>query len=222
MRHALPRFAAPLLLAALLSPAGAHAAESAAVIDSASFFPRWLHPSVSAGFSWIASPHAVGDRYAPGLVLGGALAVTPASRLRVALEGAYHDLPNGANAYYGEYQGGSATPLYNSSGIGDGSATLFTATVAMRVWRQLRFEAGGGGGYFNSGYPKILFIDGATGEYFRVPGESGWGPAVTAGISYEFKVRRRERIGVSARWLRLDRSPEQLDFVPLRVHYRFD
>lgn len=226
MRHAPPIATAFALAALLLLPAAAAAREENAVVDSSRFFPRWLRGSVHAGMSWIASPKAVGDRYSPGLVLGGALSVAPAPRLRVAVEAAYHDLPNGSNAYYGTWQssggGIGTTPLYNGARIGNGSATLFGAVAGLRLWRELRLEAGAGGGYFNSGYPKILFIDGATGEYFRVPGESGWGPSFTAGLAYEFKVRKQEKLLLSARWLRLDRSPEQLDFVPIRVGYRFD
>ena len=226
MRHVTPIAAAFTLAITLLLPAAAAASEPVVVVDSTGFFPRWLHASVSAGFSWIASPHEVGDRYAPGLVLGGALSVMPATRLRVTLEAAYHDLPSASTGYYGTWQssggGIGSTPLYSGARLGNGSATLFGAVAAVRLWRELRLEAGGGGGYFDSGYPKILFIDGATGEYFRVPGESGWGALLTAGLSYEFKVRKRERLVVSGRWLRLDRSPEQLGFVPIRVGYRFD
>lgn len=205
------------------SPRGARAE---AAPDSSGFFPAWMHASILAGVSWMQSPHEVSDRYTPGLALGGSLSLKPAPRLRVSAEVDYLDLPSDGNGYYGTWQSNngvvSSTALGSQQGLGMGHAIPVLGLVTTRVWRGLWLEGGAGVGYFDSGYPDIQFIDGVTGDWVSIPGRSGWGAAAAAGLSYEFKVRSTDHLYASFRWMRLARDPAKLDFVPLRLGYRFD
>jgi hypothetical protein len=220
-------FLVTVLLLALPAAAWARRGpDLAAGPDTSRFLPRWLHASLEAGVSWMQGPHEVSNRYSAGLAFGGAFWVAPAAGVRVSAQVEYFDLPNGGNGSFGTYQrsGGqtNTTPLYNYNAFGGGHTIEGLGVVSVRAWRGVWVEGGAGHGYFASGYPKILFFDGATGEAISIPGESGWGPAYTAGAAYEFTVRRREHLYVSGRWTRLERGNVQLDFVPLRIGVRFD
>lgn len=186
--------------------------------------PRWLHGSAAAGLSWMQAPHEVKARYGPGVAFDGGFWVAPAPRVRLSLEAEYLDLPSNSNGYYGTYQSSNgmtyATPLAAYGDLGNGHTIDGFGVLSMRPWRQLWIEAGTGGGYFSSGYPAVQFIDGATGDTISVPGQSGWGGAFTAGLSYEFTVRKKDHLYVSARWVRLERDTRVLHLVPLRIGYR--
>lgn len=193
--------------------------------DSSRFLPRWMHASLEAGVSWMQSPREVSDRYRAGVAFSGALTASAAPRMRVATRLEYLDLPNGAYGYYGSYQtqGGQvySVPRGRYNAFSGGRSVEALALAAVRPWRNLWLEAGAGHGYFASGYPRIQFIDGATGEWIDVPGQSGWGPVWTAGVSYDFVVKKRDHLFASARWTRLERGGLSLDFVPLGIGYRF-
>lgn len=194
--------------------------------DSARFLPRWMNASLEAGVSWMASPREVGDRYRAGVAFGGELVATAAPRLRLGLRFEYLDLPNGARGYLGTYtvHDSQAVAIPSSSYNGfHGGHTLDGLVVAsVRPWRNLWLEAGGGYGYFSSGYPRVQFVDGTTGRMIDIPGQSGGGPALTAGLTYEFTVSKRDRLFAIVRWTRLERDGVSLDFVPLGLGYRFD
>lgn len=193
--------------------------------DSSRFLPRWLHASLDAGVSWMQSPRAVSDRYNAGVAFGGTLAATANPRLRLAVRLEYLDLPSGEAGFYGSYQtvGGEAyvTPEGSFSAFSGGHSVEGLATASVRPWRNLWLEAGAGHGYFSSGFPRIQFIDGTTGEFIDIPGQSGWGPAFTTGLSYEFTVMKRDHLFAYARWTRLERDGMSLDFIPLGLGYRF-
>lgn len=229
------RFAAAVTLAlalAFASPApvrasGVDLGEAVAKRDSSRFLPRWMHASLEAGVSWMQSPASVKDRYNAGVALGGALTATAGPRLRLAARLEYLDLPNGEAGYYGTYQTvdgqAYAYPTGRASAFSGGHAVEGLALASVRPWRQLWLEAGAGGGHFSSGYPRIQFLDGATGEWIDVPGESGWGAAWTAGLAYEFRVGRKpDHLYAGVRWTRLERDGVALDFVPVTIGYRFD
>lgn len=194
--------------------------------DTSRFLPPWLFATLEAGVSWMQSPHEVSDRYTAGVVLGGGLTARAAARLRFSLRLAYLDLPNGANGYLGGYYTSDGQvythPDANFNAFTGGHVVDGLTVVAVRPWRNLWIEGGGGGGYFASGYGDLEFYDGATGERIDVPGRSGWGAAWTAGLRYDFTVRRRDRLFVAAGWTRLERDGLALDFVPLLAGYRFD
>ena len=144
----------------------------------------------------------------------------------MAVQGEYLDLPNGAHGYLGLYElsngQASTLPIANFEAFHGGYTADGLAVLSVRTWRDLWLDGGAGVGYFSSGYPNIQFIDGVTGESIRIPGETGWGPAYAAGLAYEFTVGKRQRLFASVRWTRLDRGPEQLDLVPVRLGLRFD
>lgn len=194
--------------------------------DSSRFLPRWMHASLDAGVAWMQAPREVSDRYNAGVAFGGGLAATVAPRLRFAIRLEYLDQPNGATGYYGSYQTVDGQPYVSPGGaysaFGGGHSVEGLAVASVRPWRNLWLEAGGGHGYFSSGFPRIQFIDGVTGEWVDVPGQSGWGPAFTAGLSYEFTVKKREHLFAYLRWTRLERDGLSLDFIPLGIGYRFD
>lgn len=194
--------------------------------DSTRFLPPWLYATLEAGVSWMQSPREVSDRYNAGIAFGGGLVAKAAPRLRFAVRLAYLDLPNGANGYLGSYSTSNGqvvvAPGANYDAISGGHAIEGLASAGLRAWRDLWLEGGGGYGYFASGYGSLRFYDGVTGEPVDVPGQSGWGAAWTAGLRYDFTVRRRERLFVSAGWTRMEREGLALDFVPLSIGYRFE
>lgn len=223
---------AALLVLALAPPPSARASgvdlgDAVQRPDTSRFLPRWMFASLEGGVSWMQSPSVVSDRYKPGLAIGGGLTAKAGSRLRVSARLAYLDLPNGAHGYFGGYYTANGQVYTHADANFDafrgGRALDGLAVAAVRPWRQLWLEAGGGGGYFGSGgYDNLRFFDGVTNELVEVPGQSGWGPAWTAGLSYDFTVRKRDRLYVSARWTRLECGGYSLDFVPLAMGYRFD
>lgn len=233
--NARPAAASSLALALVLVLAGAAPARASGVDlgdagagrDSSRFLPRWMHASLEAGVSWMQSPAAVKDRYNAGVALGAGLTATAAPRLRLAARLEYLDLPNGEAGYYGSYQTvdgqAYAYPSGRYSAFGGGHSFEALALASVRPWRQLWLEGGAGWGHFSSGYPRIQFLDGTTGEWIDVPGESGWGAAWTAGAAYEFRVGRKpDHLYASVRWVRMDRDGTALDYVPLTIGYRFD
>jgi len=220
---------AALLVFALPGPSRASGVDLGEAVpakrDSSRFLPRWLHVSLGAGVSWMQSPREVSDRYRAGVAFGGELVATAAPRLRLGLRLGYLDLPNGAHGYFGTYtvhdSQAVAAPYGQYNAFTGGHALEGLAVASVSPWRNLWLEAGGGYGYFSSGYPRIQFIDGTTGEWIDVPGQSGGGPAFTAGLTYEFTVSKRDRLFAIARWTRLERDGVSLDFVPLGIGYRF-
>lgn len=194
--------------------------------DTSRFLPPWMFATLEAGVSWMQSPQQVSDRYNPGVAFGGGLTAKAGTRLRLSTRLAYLDLPNGANGYLGGYYTSNGQvythPDANFNAFTGGHAIDGLVVAAVRPWRNLWVEGGGGGGYFASGYGDLKFYDGVTGELIDVPGSSGWGSAWTAGLRYDFTVRKREKLFVSAGWTRLERDGLALDFVPLGIGYRFD
>lgn len=206
---------------------GVDLGDAVAKPDTSRFLPRWMHASLEAGVSWLQSPAAVKDRYNAGVALGGALTATAAPRLRLAARLEYLDLPNGEMGYYGSYQTvdgqAYAVPNYGYNAFGGGRALDALVLASARPWRQLWIEGGAGYGHFSSGLPRIQFLDGVTGEWIDVPGQSGWGATWTAGFAYEFRVGRKpDHLCAGVRWMRLDRDGVALDFVPVTIGYRFD
>jgi hypothetical protein len=211
-----------LLIACLLAPAFAHAAHLRGdAADSSRILPRWLQVSADGGVSWLQSPPDIGHRYDPGFSGGLALWVKATSRLRGGLRIQYHDLPNGSQAFVGYYDSTLATPVFPTSGFGGGRLTELQLLASVRVWRSVWAEAGAGRGYFDSGFPSIMFIDGVTGEWTVIPGSSGWGNVRGAGLTWEFQPTPRDRLFLAGRWMRMERDGRNLDFVPLRIGYRW-
>lgn len=208
-----------LLLASTWVPP-AHAARAEA--DSSRFLPRWLHGFVEAGPGWMQKPTNVRRRYTVGLSGALGLEVEPASRVRVMLRADYVDLPLGTGSYGGVYDSSGATPVYRINSIGRGHVASGLATVALRVRGGISLEGGGGWGYFESGLPAVNFVDGATGQLMHAPGETGWGAITTAGLRYEFTPNGRDHLVLSARWFAIERDGVRLDFVPIRVGYRYE
>lgn len=222
----------PVLLAALAvaapGPARSAGPDLAQHVkaDSSRFLPRWMSARLEAGLSWMQSPREVRDRYVAGVAFGGSLNAAVLPRLRLSARLEYLDLPNGEVGSLGGYQTIDGQ-VYTSTGVGynafnGGRSFEALGVLSARVWRNLWVEGGAGHGHFDSGYPPIQFIDGVTGEYVDIPGRSGWGQAYTAGLAYDFTVRQRERLYVTARWTRLERGGVSLDFVPLGIGYRFE
>ena len=200
-------------------------AESGAAADSARFLPRGVHFLLEVGATGMRSPTSVSDRYTQGLTFSGGL-TTAGSRTRLTGRIEYFDLPNGEQGYSGYYENNdgqiSAHPLGGNSVFHGGHSSQVMGLFSLRPLGPFWLEGGAGYGYWWSGYPGIQFIDGATGEYIDVPGQSGWAPALTAGLTFEFTPARGQHFHTSVRWTRLDRGDLALDFMPIVIGYRFD
>lgn len=215
------RFLPLLLTATFLGLCAGGPTRAAAGRDSSRVLPRWLELSADAGVGWMAAPASIAGRYVPGMNLGLAAGARPAQRVRALVRFEYHDLP-GTRAYYGVTSGGTVTPVSPVDLMGDGSVFDALAAGSLRAWHEVWIEAGAGYGHFRSGYPDGLeFIDGATGEYVKVPGRSGWGPVLTGALTSEFQPNRRDRMFLSARWSSIERLGTRISLVPLRIGYRF-
>jgi len=194
--------------------------------DTSKFLPRWIHASLGAGISWMQAPSWVRVRYGPGIALTGNLwaSLLPGARLAVELE--YLDLPANTNGFATTYKakdGSTYTIPYDYyTNTGAGNEINGLAVLSFKVWRNLWVEGGVGGGHFSSGYSGIEFLDNATGRTVSIPDDSGWGPAITAGLAYDFQVGKGSKLFASARWVRLARDTETLHVVPLRIGYRFE
>jgi len=185
-----------------------------------------MHAGILAGASWMQAPQRVSDRYSAGFAIGGSLTIEPIDRVRFTAEADYLDLPSSGGGYYGAYSVNGIDTLVSAigpqKGLGMGHAIPLLGIVSARIWRGAWLEGGAGAGYFDSGFPDIQFIDGATNTYVDIPGNSGWGPAVTLGLKYEFFLHNTDHLYASFHWVRLARGSEELEFVPIRLGYRFD
>jgi hypothetical protein len=187
-----------------------------------------MHATLVVGATFMNGPDVVSHRYSTGFAMGGTLAVEPADRLRLSLTGDFLDLPSSGGGYFGSYQVTQTDTIVTAysaagGGLGMGHAIPVLGMLSARVWRGLWLSGGGGVGYFDSGYPKIQFIDGATGQYMEILGSSGWGPAVSFGATWEFWFHGTDHVFLTSRWMTLERDSERLEFVvPLQLGYRFD
>lgn len=196
-----------------------------AVADSSRFLPRGVHFLLEVGATGMRSPTSVSDRYTQGVTFSGALA-TAGSRARLTGRLEYFDLPNGEQGYTGYYQADSgqvtAHPLGGNSAFHGGHSSQVMGLFSLRPLGPFWLEAGIGYGYWWSGYPDIQFIDGSTGQYIDIPGQSGWAPVFSWGLTFEFTPAKGQNLHASVRWTRLDRGDQALDFLPIVIGYRFD
>ena len=75
--------------------------------------------------------------------------------------------------------------------------------------------------YFRNGFSSDnTFQDLLTGEEIQLEASSGWGPAWTAGMRYEFQPSRRDRLLGEVQFTSMDRDGTPLRFFAIRFGYR--
>ena len=215
-----------ILALALLAPS-ARAAEAQpppaparAMADTSGFLPRWLHASVDAGPGWMQAPAVVRSRYTVGLSAALDLAVRPARGVTLAVRADYMDLPAGTLRYVTDPTSGRTVPLAAISDVGHGSLFAPMGVVAIRAGGSWWAEVGAGMAYFHSGLAAFDFLDPGTGGIVHVPDESGWGPAMNAGVRFDFQPNARDRLYLMGRVCGTRRADRRLVFLSLRVGYR--
>ena len=212
----------PWFLLLLLS-CFARSASAAEAAQADSLGPLPLHLVGEAGIGWMQSPVDIRRRYKAGLDAAVSLELRGRRRIALSARGEYHDFPNAAGLYSGYYNACGAYPTgYANINLVSGRAFDIVLAPMLRVTDDWWLDAGAGYGYFDSGYSSgQKFIDGATGQTITVPGSTGWGAVVAAGLRYEFQPNVRDHILVGARWYQMSRDTRTLQCFRLGAGYRF-